>query len=376
MKLSGKKSVFIIILLLSGMITACTGAHKGESEAINSESADKVVTTTDVWQGQHSSLGNSYDIAMISGDTIYGCYEKDGNAVISYQDKQNKVLEKEITLTEMDYIQNMYADISGNVYILGLDKEGSKLGVVNNQGEFSKLGDLVLDNTENADFITPRGIYADNKGNYYIWYRMAVPMAEAGINDDAYVMLDRIYVKDAQFQTIFYEQVLDYKGSILHSFYLDAAGTPYMIAEDDKGMYVCELDVEQKKKLEAVYINQSMGESGEIEAVFGTEGGLLYCQDGALHYFLNDTKELKWKIKLESCGLYAQDILYCGVRGENIEVINNFGTGSNTEYTILKNEENEKILVSLGTMYPSQSLEKVVTEFNHYSEDTVVEIIS
>lgn len=376
MKLSSKKSAIIIILLLSGILTACTEAHKEEIGSAESENTDKVVSTSDVWQGQHSSLGSRYDIAMISGDTIYGCYEKDGNAVISYQDKQNKILEKEITLTEMDYIQNMYADISGNVYVLGLGNEGSNLGVVNNQGEFSKLGNLELDDTENADFITARGIYADDNGNYYVWYRMAVPMEEVGIDDDAYVMLDRIYVKDAQFHTIFYEQVLDYKGSILHSFYMDAAGTPYIIAEDDKGLYVCELDVEQKKKRKVVYINQGMEDGGEIEAVFGTENGLLYCQNGELHYFLNDTSELKWKIKLESCGLYAQDILYCGIQGESIEVINNFGTGMYTEYTILKNERNEKTHISLGTMYTSQSLEKVVTEFNHYSEDTVVEIVS
>ena len=75
---------------------------------------------------------------------------------------------------------------------------------------------------ENAVRFSPNAFFADDNGYFYLWYKLDIPLKEfyEDAEDDVYTEADRIYVKDSQMNTLFYEQVPYSNGCQLLDFSL------------------------------------------------------------------------------------------------------------------------------------------------------------
>ena len=137
---------------------------------------------------------------------------------------------------------------------------------------------------------------------------------------NVYTLADRIYVKDAQLQTLFYEQIPNSSGCQLLSFSIGNNGVPTILVKDIDGVYVQELRTEQGDVTGKIYINDS-GFIDNIENLTAIDGGFLFCQVGDVYKYLFQEQTTEKILDLSSYGIYQSDVIYLGMKEEAIEIV-------------------------------------------------------
>lgn len=390
-----KIALLLSVLMLSGcgIQTQEDTADSGGADIItesmgeNGTSSDENSETEEIsWRAAYNAMENRYDLVTMAGDIIYGCRQENNQIAVESMDKETLSVQKQQLLPDVSYMQSMNADGQGNVYLLGEQDGSTVFWTLDREGNLQENPDMMPEDTENAVFVELRGVYADGRGYLYFHYGMAVPEAEIpdrepnedGVSD-VYVFVDRIYVKDEQLNTLFYEQIPDTWETSLLSIQVSESEAPLLVIREPEDIYVQEIDVEGKGLGEPVRQEDPASLSGgssnlQMDHIAAVEGGFLFCLGSVLYEYNFDTQRTEKLLNFLSFGVYTSDILYLGKSGEVIEVIDNHGNSA-TELISLEVGESEKVILTLGVVHLLENMEAVVTEYNRYQQDVQIQIV-
>ena len=376
-------SILLILLLSASCLAACAPKETDEeqpsfSEAAHRETAQSAENQNDPkeephsWQASYHPLENRYDLALAAG-AIYGCVQDDGRVSIDSINKEGFRLEGNCVLPDASVALGLAADGEGGVYLLESRKEGAVLWRISGDGRAAAEAGIKLEDMEEADDLALRGIQTGPDGYFYLWCEMIVPEMEIMEGRETEIWHDaaRIYVKDGQLQTLFYEEIAEMSGTRVLDFQVGADGTPFFLVKDREGIYIQEIDREKKgwgeqKRLSGMADAEAMNSP---EHIVSTENGFLYCQGNVLYEFRLDTGKTEKILSLSTYGIDSSDILFLAKNGEAIEIIDNHGEGKNSEFVSLTWGRSEKKTVTLGCVSLSQELEKAVAEFNRTDDE-------
>lgn len=353
------------------------------------------------WQASYSSLERRYAFAL-AADWLYGCYDQDGRILLDRIDRETGKIRETFVLSdrsregaggpegagefsagpETDRIAGMAADREGNVYILGSRSGGTGLWRIDPEGNLQDYEELEPEDTGEVEDLRMKGIYTDLNGYLFVWCEMIAPetVVNDGREDKVYHWEDRVYVKDGQLKTVFYEKIEDMKGTQVLHFQVTSEGEAVFMVEDSDGVYLQEIDVTRKGRKEAVRLEKA-GDFFQItdgsvpECVAPVEGGFLCRRENELFEFHFDTQKAEKLLNLSTYGIFSEDILSLKKSGDVIEIIDNHGDSGPSELIYLTLGKSEKKIMTLGSTDMLSELEKVVAEFNRYSSEYRVEIL-
>ena len=368
-----KSPIFRAIILTWISAVFLGGCGKDENNMTAASNKEEVT-----WQDIHTDLGKQYGLVAVTEDMIYGCYEGNDGIVVTYQNKVSGIVERSMTFSDVSYIKNIDADGEGNVYMVG-DKEGiNVLWKIDTFGNLQEIGGFLLENTEEAINIDLQGIKVDSEGNIFLWYEMGILLNEFfdDAEEDVYGMVDRIYIMDSQLNTLFYEQVVDVRGTELLNFSLNEAGEPLVIVSDNEGIYTQRIDRKEKKLSGMVRMDGDIPTSEIVGNIAVTENGFLFCQGNGLYEYNEKKQDCEKILNLSSYGIDPYGILYMGLDDGKIEIVDNYGHDENSEHVILQKGLNEKTVLTLGVMQVTQNLEKKVADFNRSNGNIRIEIVA
>jgi len=379
-----KKLIPIILIALVMGVFGCGKATVSENE--KTEYGVEQVQST--WVDNHVPLHNFYKKSVIEGDMIYSCAYSGEKMSVVYQDKKDGTISREVSLPDISEVHSMHVDVSGNVYITGSDGEKTSFWKIDGAGNVTGFENMTLEDMESVKHTnTPKGIYADNNGFSYLWYRLCILVKEIYNGEelqeflkespvkDAYGHVERIYVKDAQMDTLFYVQVPSLRGSRLINFYLNESGEAILLAEDAEGIYTQQIDVTQQKTTEKNYFDTGIEISYETSHMVALENGFLCCQDGHIYKFDYNTNEYEQLLTLSSYGISADNISYLGLQDNKIEIISCDAENSLSTYTLLEEGETQKLVLTLGVLQEDTELSKFVTDYNRQQSDIRIEMM-
>ena len=370
-----KYTIFTIISTFMLLFTSCGVSGNNEGKGILQEGAVS-------WKENHSLLERQYALALSTERNIYGCYVKDDDVLLDSIDKEGFSVKETFVLSDAMLISGMAADWEGNVYILDVREESACIWKVDADGRFQDPVSINLESTKDAKDLFLKGVYTDQNGYLYVWCEMSVSeeKMEEGTVIEVWHEVDRVYVKDGQLNTIFYDEIPNISKTEVLNFQVAADGSPIFIVRDEDGVYMQEIDVAKKGRKAAVRLDKSGGffetnYASGLGNIATIEDGFLYCQNNDLleyHYNVQTAKKL---LNLSSYGIISSDILFLAKRGDVIEIIGNFGESNCSEFVSFTPGESEKKAVTLGMIMTAQDLEEMVTEFNRCSREYRVEIV-
>lgn len=333
------------------------------------------------WNDSHISLGRRFDVAVVKDDILYGAYiDAAGLAAVSLDIQSGNIL-SETEIAGATDIWGITADSQKNMYVMGSLDEKDCFWKIDNNGQVVVWDDFELENCAYYEYYQhpqPKGMYMDEKGTFYLWYELNVPSMEFDkeAEPDVYTMADRIYVKDSQLKTLYYEQIPDSNGSKLLGFSFDREGAPTILAQDTEGVYMREL-AENGEDVPRIPVDgiEPYTEFGEIAM---TEGGFLFCQGNRLYRHLFGGQSYQKILNLASYGIFASNIIYLGAENGTVRLVDNYAAGEPSEYTLLQPGESDKLRLTLGTvtMQEYSDLENAVTRFNRFQDDIRIEFIN
>lgn len=371
--------VVFIIGILALALTGCGAPSDDLISGLSPENANtenKDNNDTFAWNAAYSELNTCYTLALTTDSAIYGCYLQANQVLI---DRVNKVdLSERVTfaLTGVSYVSGMTADQEGNVYVLTGEEENAAIWKLSADGSFHDFLDLEFEDLEKADDFYLKGIFADSDGHFYVWCEMILPEMEMidGFETEVWHYASRVYVKDAQMETIFYDEIAEMNGTEVLNFSVGTDNTPRYLIEDADGVSMQELDLTKKGHTDALRIDsltEAFGENSENipEGIVSTEDGILYCQSNNLCEYRYDTQETEIIFNFSTYGLSTSDILFMTKNGEQYEIIENHEGTEHSELVMLSYGVSEKQTVTLGIVTASQDLEDVIAEFNRYSSE-------
>lgn len=382
-----KRSLFLLLSFLLILILPACG-NFGESSGRDSdgnpvspggqdsEAGLSALPPGTAWQDRHILLDRPLTAALVKDGSVYGYRWEEGMIVITVQDARSGECLRNISIPEASDIQTIAVDAQGHIYILGRQDVGEAFWKIADDDKITLIGDFVLEDLENAQNVLPKGLYTDKEGNFYLWYQMGLPLKafDEGAEDDVYTEADRIYVKDSRMETLFYTQMPRSGGSCLLGLLFDEEGQPEILARDPEGIYLQELRSTQEQP-----VKKPMGQMGAgdfFEWIAATQEGLLFCQGNGLCRYSYARQETEKLLDLSACGILPSDIIYLGVKGDAIEIIDNYGKDRSTEYVLLEAGESSKKTISLGVIEAGQDLLNTVAQFNRFSSDFTVQIVS
>ena len=370
-----KYTIFTIISTFMLLFTSCGVSGNNEGKGILQEGAVS-------WKENHSLLERQYALALSTERNIYGCYVKDDDVLLDSIDKEGFSVKETFVLSDAMLISGMAADWEDNVYILDVREESACIWKVDADGRFQDPVSITLESTKDAKDLFLKGVYTDQNGYLYVWCEMSVSeeKMEEGTVIEVWHEVDRVYVKDGQLNTIFYDEIPNISKTEVLNFQVAADGSPIFIVRDEDGVYMQEIDVAKKGRKAAVRLDKSGGffetnDASGLGNIATIEDGFLYCQNNDLleyHYNVQTAKKL---LNLSSYGIISSDILFLAKRGDVIEIIGNFGESNCSEFVSFTPGESEKKAVTLGMIMTAQDLEEMVTEFNRCSREYRVEIV-
>lgn len=361
-----------------GLASSSLAPGSGSSPEAASGSTDKKDIS---WQAAYFPLENQYTLAL-AADQLYGCYIRDGQAFLDRMDKDAGAACETLTLPEVSLITGLAADGEGSVYLLGDREEGTGFWKMDEKGTLQDYGEMELEDTQRADELRFKGIFTDPAGRLFVWCEMCVPEMELaeGHEREVWHYEDRVYVKDGQLNTLFYEKIADMKGTQVLNFQVGAEGEAFFVVKDSDGIYIQEIDVTAGGSKDAVRLEKSgdifdVSGAGSPENIVPVAGGFLYCLNNELLEYHFDTQKAEKLLSLSTYGIFSEDILFLAKKQDHIEIIDNHGAAGHSEFISLNLGETEKKIVTLGSTAMIPDLEKVVAEFNRYSRDYRVEIV-
>ena len=190
---------------------------------------------------------------------------------------------------------------------------------------------------------------------------------------NVYVIDKRIYVIDPQLNTLCYISVDD-----MESFAVGEDDKAVVVIRDTGRLFLRELDLKAATlSEEKIALPKDASAAGEFAGWFtAVSNGFIYCQDGDLYEYSFDRKNSMKVLSLSSYGMNESNIIYLGISDDNIEIVENYPLSLSTDLVTFSKEQNNKIQLTLGVVHITQGIEKAVTEFNRYSQDVRVEIVS
>ena len=380
-----KSTMIIALTILIFMITGCGNSENTNNSAQgrgNPENRNNIVQGREdgSWQADYSRLENQYELAVVA-DNIYGCYVKDDKVLIDSINKEDLSVEDSFALPDASSILGMVADTEGNIYFLVDQGESTGFWKIDTDGNLQDFVKLELENTEEADNILLKGIYADQSGNLYIWCEMMVPKTEliGDIESKAWHYEDRVYIKDEQLNSAFYVEIADVKGTQVLSFQMNSEGMPLFIVKDVEDIYIQEIDVDKEGLKDRVQLDRltdsfDSGYVGSLENIVSIDNGFLCCLGNDLYEFHYDTQKSEKVLSLSTYGIFLSDLLFLSKNGDIIEMIDNHGNSGYSEYISFRMGVTEKQIIKLGVTMTAQDLEQTVAEFNRYNSEYIVEI--
>ncbi len=359
-----KKYHIILCLIMHLVISAC--GRENISSTVEIEEGAEQTPRHDT----HIPLAYLYEDAVVAGQIIYGAaIEADEVMIVSQKVESGEII-NEATIPGETVVKSIVADSQGNIYVAG----ESSFWEINCAGEVRAFNDFVLEDLEKADNVTIKGIYTDEEGYFYFHYAMGLPSKEfyEDAETDTFTWADRIYIKDSQLNTVFYEQVPNSRGTRLVAFSLDGDGKPMVLVQDSEGLYVSEIDVLKRKMVVKWQLEEAGAE--EITQVNFTESGYVFCKGNDLFQYNYKKKEAEKILNWLTYGILAEDIQYLHMDNGIIEVVDNYGTFATSEYVAIEEGESQKATVSLGLMNASKQLEGIVAEYNRFNKDVRIEL--
>ncbi len=328
------------------------------------------------WNVSHSSMPEQYETATITNDRIYACRYKEEGITVSVFSIDTMEQTESYDIPEVTELKSISVDTSNEIYLFGSTENGDTLWKVSSNGNISTMEDIEVE--ELGEMPSLKNFYADSNGFYYLWYEMAVPCTEVYENGEEGVLtrLDRIYVKDQQMETIIYEQVPDSKHNKLVSLIFDEDGIPMLLARDEDGYYIRRVRTTDEEEYEPSRLETGGNDFYNLEnssIIAYTQNGLLYTREGSLHlYHTSDSQDEKL-LELASVGILEEDIIYLGMRNGTIEIIDNYKGFQQSEYTSVKEGENQRTQLTLGVMDLQPEMMETIASFNRYQNEVTIE---
>ena len=359
--------LFLILLLMTGC---------GKTPKISTSDKQQDVEGRIQWSVSHSPMSEQFEMAAIDDGKIYACRYGEGSLIISVFATDTAELINDYEIPEVTELKSISINSSKQICILCSTENGDVLWKVHPNGEVSSIEDIEVENL--GLFPSLKDFYADSNGYYYLWYEMSVPCAEVYEDgeEDIYTALDRIYVKDQQMNTIIYEEVPDSYGNRLLSLVFDEDGIPMLLAKDEEGCYVRRVRTADGEKFEAERLETGQSLDLEYSSIFSyTKNGLLYIREGALYlYHMSDSLNEKL-LDLAAAGIREEDIIYLGKRDGTIEIIDNYRGFQQSEYTAIKEGEDQRIQLTLGVMTLHPETRETIASFNRYQNEITIDPI-
>ncbi|MCD7752680.1 MAG: extracellular solute-binding protein [Lachnospiraceae bacterium] len=332
------------------------------------------------WKSSHVSMGERLEQAIVKDDVVYGYYmDSAGIVVVSENLDTGKV--NEVTIMGADSGESITADTQGNIYVLGTKGEEYLFWKISTDGTVQDLGEFELEDSTDTSILIPKGIYVDDNGYFYLWYVLHVrsKVFFPDEREDVWSVTDRIYVKDSQMNTLYYEQVPDANSYKLLGFCFDEDGVPTLLVQDpEDGNYLEKLG-STLEECEKIYLDGLENlQSTEMDYTAVKEDGFLYCSGSGVYQYLLEEQNTELLFDLSSFGISASDIIYMGVKDGAVEIIDNYVKSDVSEYTLIEEGESEKTVVSLGIVsaYMDDSLSDMIAEFNRYQDHIRVDIVN
>lgn len=364
-----KISLFVLLLMLGLLATGC-----GEANSVTTTDSQKDMEEAAQWNALHSPMLDQYEAATIKDGKIYAYqYGEAGINISVFATDPVQQLET-YEIPGVIEVKSISVNVSGQICLFGSTENGNTLWQVSSGGDISTIEGIEVENLGKLPEV--KNFYADSNGYYYLWYEMSVPCAEIYENgeEDIYTRLDRIYVKDQQMNTILYEEVPDSYHNKLLGFAFDENGVPVLLAKDEEGYYVQKMRTTDGEEYEPSRLENGELLNLEGESIIAyTPDGLLYIREGALHlYHVSEAWDEKL-LELASAGILEDDVIYLGMSGSTIEIIDNYkGTGQ-SEYTAITEGESQKTQLSLGVMTLQPEMRSLIAAFNRYQNKVIIE---
>lgn len=365
----GKISLSVILFMIGLLVTGC-----GKENSVTISDSHKDIDNAIQWNVSHSPMSEQYEAATINDGKIYAYqYGEEGiNISVFATDTVQQVDFYE--LPGVIEVKSISINASGQICLFGSTEKGNTLWQISSNGDVGIIEGIEVENLGKLPEL--KNFYADSNGYYYIWYEMSVPCAEVYENgeEDIYTRLDRIYVKDQQMNTIIYEEVPDSYNNKLLGFAFDENGIPTLLAKDEEGYYIKEMRTTDREEYKPSRLENGEWMNLEGDSVIAyTKDGLLYTREGALYlYHVSESWDEKL-LELASAGIVEDDIIYLGMNGSTIEIIDNYKGEGQSEYTTIVEGENQKTQLSLGVMTLQPEMRNLIAAFNRYQNKVIIE---
>ncbi len=406
-----RKFIAAVATLLAAVLclSAC-GGNGGDGATETGETQEQEVS----WQDSHVPLGILYESATVKDGIIYGYYEDEDGSHVSAQEMKTQEVMWIIDLEEITGASGITVDAEGTIYLiepsvydeLTRSYTDDRIWKIDMQGETEVINIRDDIGWERLDRFDITDLYIDEEGNFYLCCKLTVEFqefddylmevegndiiescereAEREGWDDQYkeeelqhfinvtcIDVERVYVKDSEFNTLFYKQVRDSK---FISFFLNEDDNGVFLARDNDGVFTWELSAEQQDVVAEERLDEFAVTDVDGPMTF-SEDGFLYCKGNEVYRYYYDSQEQELVLNLSSYGILAEDILYFGYEDGSIQVLDNYSGGDETEYTEFTLGVDSRETVTLGVMMETDEIEQLVAGFNRYSGDVRVEIV-
>ncbi len=339
------------------------------------------------WQPTYVQLEKPYTQILADDHTLYGYYTESGQMMLDNIEKESLSANadfsaKTVLLPHIDIYSGIAADQEGYAYFLEAGEGDVWLCRIAPRADASVPEKIELKDSQDVGDMRLKAVMADERGYLYIWCGLSIPRTERidGVDCQIWSEADRVYVMNRQWETLFYEEILDVSGVQVLCFQIGPDGTPFFLLKDDLEICVQEIDVERQQGKEKLSLGSTldcfdMQDANIPEHMAYTGSGWVYCRNGWLLEFRQDTMEKTQILNLASDGILSEDILFLTKKEDKIEIIDRDAETGILEYIVFAPGTSDKKTVTLGVTFMAQDLEKAVAEFNRSSTGYKVEIV-
>lgn len=334
-----------------------------------------------VWQAAYFPLETAYTQILSSGRTFYALSDGGGQVHVDCIGKETLAMEGTVSLQNAALQSGMAADEDGNLYLPAAGEE-TGLWKIDTKGGSQEYEKIELEDYSAKNSLVLRSVETDSEGYSYIWCELAIPQMRdiEGMESEVWYEADRVYVKDREGKTVFYQDVPNMSGVDVLYFQIDGEGRPGFLLKSDGEIQLQELDVAGQKLKEPMKLGTAFDcfgmEDGNIPEHFTFTGrGWLYCRENRIYEFRYDTQKRAVVLDLADYGLLSSDIVFLGKGEDRIEIIDRNGESGALELAVLTPGDTDKTIVTLGVTMAAQDLEEAVSQFNRDSAGYMVQIV-
>lgn len=368
-----------LVAVLSGVIilaiTACGNVSISTDVRKEETTFKKEELSLPTMEAEHKRLNYSYEIVIVKNDKIYGCYHSaDGRNTLVVEDIEEDKILREVETDCNGSILCISVDKIGNIYLIESKNDINNAWKIALDDKVTLLENFVLEDQDPIHNTILKGIYIDKEDRFYLWTKVSIPYSEVNPDapEDVWARTDRIYIKDSNMNTITYVQIPDCDGMQLLGIVEGETGNISLLAKNAEGYYVQNID--EKGEGEPEFISElSLQTNCDYIAKDGED--IILIQGNSVYKYTKKQKGLQRIMNLSSYGIDATKIIYFGKNSEGIEIVDYYGQNKDTEYTILKEGEDNKKEITLATIQMQGTLEDIVTSYNRYNSQYRVKVI-